>query len=804
MQIFRAGTVGALPSSLILVMSSKFCKRFMNACHSFIHFITSFLFIIMEDLLALFQEQEEGPSPPSPETNNDDAIAADNAAVDALLHSEDTNHNNPDPTPTNADADIGIRLTERHMSSVDLMDLIHTMPHVSTAALAAMSWKHLNQLLVDPAIDIGPGSVQGKTSLLTIGTVFEASGTRLTSKGNAFCKVTLGTLRTGPCVTVLLFGSAYKKALQHKRCQPGSVWAVLNPRLMPANNNNKSSKNPSYANDTSIAVSVNEDDQMLYVGIDRDYGRCMGSTGGRNELGQWIPHFKQCSCFVDVRQGPYCRQHREEAKKQGNSSQGTTSTTTSGKLSKLQALRQQPSQSRMHQIVQKQMNQTTPMWKQRQQEAMGSTKPTSQSQQMLQEFNVQRGVSTTVVTPPNRSLTQPPRLKQPNLGRSTQQASLNNHNTQRSSLSLPSTGGRGPVQSLQSTRHTKPPPPSKHNAGIVNPYAKTTNPNSHQSQSSTINKLQSSIAPRPARSRLSSTTHNSSHSRTINNDTNSNAPSQEPPKKRPIVVEDLLGVHQSSKKTSKTSLVEQYGRKKKARRLNTDTTGFDGMVAIPRAKTHHHHHHRPQSMTGGATGEPRQDGHTRLQHERILEQQAVAAERRVKNSLANKQASLSKKRPVPSQRFTNSTSSSSSNNNNLFSVLDSHDLERASAAKGRMADEVEAEEYAIRRRKLVDLEQTEARNATSQQKKSSSKGKQSSSVHVSFYCQECRRSFEGRPPMSCLRQKHAIVQKRKLQSTKVSRDDARQALSDKAAEDGGLVLGSGLHWSKFPSSRFNS
>ena len=104
----------------------------------------------MEDLLALFQEQEEGPSPPSPETNNDDAIAADNAAVDALLHSEDTNHNNPDPTPTNADADIGIRLTERHMSSVDLMDLIHTMPHVSTAALAAMSWKHLNQLLVDP------------------------------------------------------------------------------------------------------------------------------------------------------------------------------------------------------------------------------------------------------------------------------------------------------------------------------------------------------------------------------------------------------------------------------------------------------------------------------------------------------------------------------------------------------------------------------------------------------------------------------------------------------------------------------
>ena len=199
------------------------------------------------------------------------------------------------PTETAVDEKVGIRMTQRIISSIDLLDFISTTPYHSPAALSAMSRAHLNQLLVEPSILITPETVCGRTSILTLGVVFENSGTRISGKGSAFSILKIGNLVTGPCCTVFLFGDAYSHYTA--KLKSGMVVALLSPNLVPPKPE---------SNATSVALSVRDAKQVIHVAKAKDYGICKGTT--RSQSG----NINHCKHFVDTRVSVYCNMHRAQ------------------------------------------------------------------------------------------------------------------------------------------------------------------------------------------------------------------------------------------------------------------------------------------------------------------------------------------------------------------------------------------------------------------------------------------------------------------------------------------------------------
>jgi minichromosome maintenance protein 10 len=199
------------------------------------------------------------------------------------------------PTETAVDDKVGIRMTQRIVSSLDLLDLISENPYHSPAAIAAMSRAHLNNLLVEPSSVICAETVCGRTNILTLGIVFENSGTRISSKGSAFSLLKIGNLVTGPCCTVFLFGDAYSQYTT--KLKPGMVMALLSPNLVPPNPK---------GTDTAVALSVRDAKQVVNVAKAQDYGICKGST--RTHNGSSNP----CKHFVDTRVSSYCSSHRAQ------------------------------------------------------------------------------------------------------------------------------------------------------------------------------------------------------------------------------------------------------------------------------------------------------------------------------------------------------------------------------------------------------------------------------------------------------------------------------------------------------------
>jgi minichromosome maintenance protein 10 len=199
------------------------------------------------------------------------------------------------PTETAVDEKVGIRMTNRIISSLDLLDLISENPYHSPATISAMSRAHLNNLLVEPSSVISAETVCGRTNILTLGIVFENSGTRISSKGSAFSLLKIGNLVTGPCCAVFLFGDAYSQYTT--KLKAGMVVAFLSPNLVPPNPK---------GTDTAVALSVRDTKQVLNVAKAQDYGICQGST--RTHNGSINP----CKHFVDTRVSSYCSSHRAQ------------------------------------------------------------------------------------------------------------------------------------------------------------------------------------------------------------------------------------------------------------------------------------------------------------------------------------------------------------------------------------------------------------------------------------------------------------------------------------------------------------
>jgi hypothetical protein len=182
----------------------------------------------MDELLSLIEENEEERLEPSLTTNRNDrrttVVTPSNASArrDSAAQSSAKSKKAPSkPVSAGIDDKLGIRMIERNVSSVDLIDLVSMNPYHSPATLSAMSLAGLNRLLIDPPSMIDQATVCGKTAVLTIGVVFSNTGTRISSKGGAFCVLTIGNFVAGPCVSVMLFGELYSKFC--RACVPGKV-----------------------------------------------------------------------------------------------------------------------------------------------------------------------------------------------------------------------------------------------------------------------------------------------------------------------------------------------------------------------------------------------------------------------------------------------------------------------------------------------------------------------------------------------------------------------------------------------------
>jgi minichromosome maintenance protein 10 len=290
----------------------------------------------MDDLLALMEEtpptEESERTVKSPDSDRNRGSQSRSTSRRSLTQNSSVDQTNgfaasfsaPSPEPQqqqrqqlamNVDDRVGIRMIKRKVSSIDLIDIVSENPYHSTSSLSAMSLVALNRLLIDPAAVLDPANVCGKTGMVTVGVVFSNSGTRMAASGNAFCVLTIGNLRTGPAVSVMLFGTAYSAFCQP--CMPGKVIALLSPRLIP-------SKVGSGPKDTSVTFSLSDERQLKLLADARDYGVCKASLGGKRMNGQWFGDAKKCKHFVDTRSGEFCQMHRKQANIKSGPTKGTT------------------------------------------------------------------------------------------------------------------------------------------------------------------------------------------------------------------------------------------------------------------------------------------------------------------------------------------------------------------------------------------------------------------------------------------------------------------------------------------------
>ena len=200
---------------------------------------------------------------------------------------------------------LDIRMTNRLVSSNDLMDLITDYEYKSPSQLSAMTLKCLNALLQDPSPILDPATVAGKTDgLVTVGIVFSNTGTRISSKGGAFCVLTIGNLNSGPCLTIFLFGEAYGKYCTS--CKQGKVIALMAPKLMPSNRGDGGGNKRAPDADRTVSFSVYDAGQLKIVGNARDYGICKNPG---------------CKKHVDKRVSEFCDFHRRQNSKGSKNAQ---------------------------------------------------------------------------------------------------------------------------------------------------------------------------------------------------------------------------------------------------------------------------------------------------------------------------------------------------------------------------------------------------------------------------------------------------------------------------------------------------
>jgi hypothetical protein len=229
----------------------------------------------------------------------------------------------------------------------------------------------------------------------------------------------------------------------------------------------------------------------------------------------------------------------------------------------------------------------------------------------------------------------------------------------------------------------------------------------------------------------------------------------------------------------------------KRRAVNTDSAGFHGSVPIP-GPSKIFSQPKPAAALQFQSGSLLQRRKDPLPNAPniLAQQERLAAQLKECNTI--KAADATRNRAKGTQK--DKTSLKETLKENLFgSAFDTIPKEEIISAKSQFASEADAEAYALSRKVVSELEEKEFQAIN---KKASQQQENSNKIEKEWLCVTCKKSFSMKP-MACLRMNHPLQVQRKIRETK-TRAEERLLLTEKKAEDGGLVLGSGLEWSRFP------
>uniref|UniRef100_A0A7S4ERG4 MCM10 OB-fold domain-containing protein n=1 Tax=Pseudo-nitzschia australis TaxID=44445 RepID=A0A7S4ERG4_9STRA len=654
---------------------------------------------------------------------------------------------------------LGIRMSNRLVSSNDLSELITDYSYFSPSVISAMTLKRLNTLLQDPSPIIDPATVAGKTeSLVTVGIVFSNSGTRISSKGGAFSILTIGNLNSGPCLSIFLFGEAYGKYCCS--CKPGKVIALMTPKLLPASRGDGGGNGNRNGNDKGHAVSFSIYDvgQMKFVANARDYGTCKASTSSRIKQsdGTWgLVTGKPCKHYVDRRESEYCEFHRRQRQ---HSSKGGKQT-----LNKFQQLKS------VHQ-------QAVPILVATAARRSNMIVPNSNNIKSNRFLSQSLATNNRSVTPGSKSMT------------------IASAGSTTSSIGV--RGGNIPMHMTKRLPTRFLSEPRTNNVGRTTTWK------------SAVDKHMAKREARRAEDKVASFAGSNNPADPDRNRSNTNSSSGDwmeeatarAKKRGPSHMGGRAGFslsHFTNKRrtgtAANTNSVTTTNRKRKTVSINTAGMAFDGSVCIPKPSKLFQQSSTLKEIPAKRIVTP---AHESIRREQLQQQQANIAQR-IKEGCCTKletNASLSIdriRRSNPTKQSDKSRKSDSSENVDAFlaAMGGTVDEEKIRTAKSRFANEVAADEYAKSRRKIIELEKLEASHESRNKKKNPNNEKRMTKTWV---CQDCRQIFNQRP-RRCISANHRVKTNFEIKKS-TTKDEKRNELHKKSIKDGGLHLGSGIEW----------
>lgn len=240
----------------------------------------------MDDLVALFADDEE----------------ACNDVSQTVPKSNPKRNSQPAPVEER----IGMRLVPR-MPEDEMYNVLFLQSNFHSAAqLGAYTTSQLQTFM-----DNEPSENGGSLQLVTAGVVLHTSPSRVSANGNAIATMTVGNLRTGPIVTVLVCGNALHQ--QWKKVSLGVVVALTDPWWCRRGTQHLAKKKQRRADVTTITVSVREAEQLQILGTAKDYGRCQEES---------------CAHWVNTRHGRFCAKHAKQHRQQHTSTTTISSSAT--------------------------------------------------------------------------------------------------------------------------------------------------------------------------------------------------------------------------------------------------------------------------------------------------------------------------------------------------------------------------------------------------------------------------------------------------------------------------------------------
>jgi hypothetical protein len=539
------------------------------------------------------------------------------------------------------------------------------------------------------------------------------------------------------------------------------VIAIINPRLLPPRTTGNNNDRVSSSSTTIRTFSITDNEQLLVVGDAQDYGRCKATISSKNENGQWIPNSKVCSNYVDKRQGDFCAHHRKQQLKMSNTS--STNTIPKGKMSSMQQLRTQAAACPTHSSSVRNM------------------------QRMDQRNGTRNGNQTNpLLDKPTNAI-----MSRSNLPTSMKLPVA----TYKAEVTIQKQRQQLPLQSLQNryTPHQSKNPllsDTKLSVGInkKNPLIVGS-----VITQSTIQK-DNTINPYATRKLELHLGHSKAKLPAEPQDVTRNA----------LRTIDIL--HQPQKRLSNTGSVVSRENKKR-RLLNTDTSGFNGSVPIPAPAKIFTQRHGTGPNHGSINDRPQRvqsscDPTQRTQNVLVQQHMIASQLQACQKVLVSHQPSIATQSKKSHVLPVKPKSMKETLKDNLFgSPLDEKERENIINAKSHFTSEVEAEEYARSRRVICALEEQELKAMSKANINHLDGTIQTPAIQREWYCVVCRKHFPNEP-MRCKRLHHQVKFERNIRTTK-SKVEERLAMTEANAEDGGLVLGTGLDWSRFPSSRFS-